>query len=160
MLRIVITLLLVILLLVGTYFAINFYKGFKASQQAVPTLTADTTQVADASQTADTTDTVAVKKEKPQTAEQQQAELSQAQQDSIYNKDPRVRYGAYHIIGLDTVIVAKKDQTFKSIARYYFGDTMECYIEVFNPDITTLKPGDKVKIPKIELKSHLKKRKK
>lgn len=75
-------------------------------------------------------------------------ELRQAE----YNKDIRVRTGAYRIVGLDTTIVVSAGQTLKGISTAYLGAGMECYIEVFNGGITQVKPGDKIKIPKLRLK--------
>lgn len=69
-------------------------------------------------------------------------------------KDPRVRTGAYKIVGTDRVVVVKSGETLKSISNRILGVGMECYVEVFN-DLTSdtnLKEGQKLKIPKLELK--------
>lgn len=71
----------------------------------------------------------------------------------IYNnKDARVRTGAYDIVGQETVVTVANGQTLKSISKSYLGAGMECYVEAFNGGITEVKPGDKVKIPKLALK--------
>ncbi|MDO4196493.1 MAG: hypothetical protein Q4D33_10120, partial [Prevotellaceae bacterium] len=71
----------------------------------------------------------------------------------IYNnKDARVRTGAYDIVGQETVVTVANGQTLQSISKFYLGAGMECYIEAFNGGITEVKPGDKVKIPKLVLK--------
>lgn len=68
-----------------------------------------------------------------------------------YDEDVRVRTGAYYIIGTDIEIVVKDGQTLKSISRTYLGEGMECYVEAYNKR-TTVKKGDKIKIPKLKLK--------
>lgn len=69
-------------------------------------------------------------------------------------KDPRVRTGAYKIIGTDRVVVVKSGETLKSISNRILGVGMECYVEVYNDlkSDTKLKEGQKLKIPKLELK--------
>ena len=73
-----------------------------------------------------------------------------------YNKDTRVRTGAWVITGTKTEVTVKEGQTIKSISKNYFGPGMECYIEVYN-DKKTVKAGDKIKIPELKLKKHIKK---
>lgn len=73
-----------------------------------------------------------------------------------YNKDARVRTGAYYIMGEDTVVTVVQGQTLKGISKAYLGDGMDCYVEAFNGGITSVKPGDKVRIPKVKLKKHFK----
>ena len=72
--------------------------------------------------------------------------------EAYNNKDARVRTGAYDIVGQETVVTVANGQTLKSISKHYFGAGMECYVEAFNGGITEVKPGDKVKIPKLALK--------
>lgn len=69
-------------------------------------------------------------------------------------KDPRVLTGAYKIIGTDRVVVVKSGETLKSISNRILGVGMECYVEVYNDlkSDTKLKEGQKLKIPKLELK--------
>lgn len=74
-----------------------------------------------------------------------------------YDKDVRVRTGAYNIIGTETEVVVKEGQTLKSISRAYLGDGMECYVEVYN-DKKDVKAGDKIKIPKLKLKKAARKK--
>ena len=73
-----------------------------------------------------------------------------------YNKDTRVRTGAWVITGTKTEVTVKEGQTIKSISKSYFGPGMECYVEVYN-DKKTVKAGDKIKIPELKLKKHIKK---
>ena len=80
-----------------------------------------------------------------------QAEKHSAQASSKYDQDARVRTGAYRIIGVSEVVTAREGQTIKSLSQKYLGPGMECYVEALNGN-SLLKPGQKVKIPKLELK--------
>lgn len=68
--------------------------------------------------------------------------------------DSRVRYGAYRIVGTDQEVTLKAGQTVQSISRSILGPGMECYVEVYNGVKASdqLKEGQKIKIPKLELK--------
>ena len=68
-----------------------------------------------------------------------------------YDSDPRVRTGAYRIVGVDQVVTVSEHQTMATLSKRYLGPGMECYIEALN-GISTIKSGQKVKIPKLELK--------
>lgn len=68
-----------------------------------------------------------------------------------YCSDPRVRTGAYRIVGVDQVVTVGEHQTLATLSKRYLGPGMECYIEAFN-GTSTIKSGQKVKIPKLELK--------
>ena len=80
-----------------------------------------------------------------------QAEKHAAQASSKYDQDARVRTGAYRIIGVSEVVTAREGQTIKSLSQKYLGPGMECYVEALN-GTSLLKSGQKVKIPKLELK--------
>ena len=79
------------------------------------------------------------------------AEKHAAQASSKYDQDARVRTGAYRIIGVSEVVTAREGQSIKSLSQKYLGPGMECYVEALN-GTSQLKPGQKVKIPKLELK--------
>ena len=68
-----------------------------------------------------------------------------------YDDDVRVRTGAYRIVGVAQVVKVSAGQTLASISSRYLGPGMECYVEALN-GITTVKVGQSVKIPKLELK--------
>ena len=68
-----------------------------------------------------------------------------------YDSDPRVRTGAYRIVGVDQVVTVGEHQTMATLSKRYLGPGMECYIEALN-GTSTIKCGQKVKIPKLELK--------
>lgn len=80
-----------------------------------------------------------------------QTEKHAAQASSKYDQDARVRTGAYRIIGVSEVVTAREGQTIKSLSQKYLGPGMECYVEALN-GTSLLKSGQKVKIPKLELK--------
>ena len=68
-----------------------------------------------------------------------------------YDSNPRVRTGAYRIVGVDQVVTVGEHQTMATLSKRYLGPGMECYIEALN-GTSTIKSGQKVKIPKLELK--------
>lgn len=68
-----------------------------------------------------------------------------------YDADPRVRTGAYRIVGTAQTVTAKRGQTMAKISRAYLGPGMECYVEALNGTLE-VKEGQRVKIPKLELK--------
>ena len=69
-----------------------------------------------------------------------------------YEKDARVRTGAYKIVGIAHVVTVTKGQTLYSLSKSMLGPGMECYIEAVNGNVKELKEGQKIKIPKLELK--------
>lgn len=70
---------------------------------------------------------------------------------SQYDKDARVRTGAYRIIGVAQTVTVGAGQTLEQISTSYLGSGMECYVEALN-GTSTVKAGQKIKIPKLELK--------
>ena len=70
---------------------------------------------------------------------------------SQYDKDARVRTGAYRIIGVAQTVTVGAGQTLEQISTRYLGSGMECYVEALN-GTSTVKAGHKIKIPKLELK--------
>lgn len=86
--------------------------------------------------------------------EEKKAAQTAAIADKYAAKDARVRLGAYRIVGLDHEVKVQAGQTFYSICKANLGPDMECYVEVYNdlPSRPTLKEGQIIKIPKLELK--------
>lgn len=70
---------------------------------------------------------------------------------SQYDSDPRVRTGAYRIVGVAQTVKVKKGQTLSSISKAYLGPGMECYVEALN-GVKEVKEGQSLKIPKLERK--------
>lgn len=70
---------------------------------------------------------------------------------SAYDADPRVRTGAYRVVGVAQIVTVKDGQSLASLSRLYLGPGMECYVEAVNGK-NEVKVGQKIKIPKLELK--------
>lgn len=129
-------------------------KNLEAKKLADAKNLADAKRQVDAKKLAETkkqqeTKKLAEAKKKEET--RKQAEKHAAQASSKYDQDARVRTGAYRIIGVSEVVTAREGQTIKSLSQKYLGPGMECYVEALNGN-SLLKPGQKVKIPKLELK--------
>ena len=85
--------------------------------------------------------------------EKQRKKIEEAKQ---YDKDVRVRTGAYRIIGVSKTIVVKAGETMSSISKKTLGPDMECYVEAINGK-KEVKEGESIKIPLLELKKRHKK---
>lgn len=135
--------------------------GSSASVAATPTASA-TPGSAPVSKTSAASPATAAKKapvpSAPQTAQAKQDKptaqtaAKEKATSAAYNKDVRIRTGAYDIVGIERTIVAKAGQTLEGISRTQLGPGMECYIEAVNAGHTQLKAGDKVNIPRLKLK--------
>ena len=81
-------------------------------------------------------------------------EATKTSSDKYEAMDIRVRTGAYRIIGEGRTVKAKAGQTVEDIATKLLGPGMSCYVEVYNglDGKATLKEGQTIKIPKLELK--------
>lgn len=77
--------------------------------------------------------------------------VKMAEKASVYLNDPRIRTGAYRIVGVEKTVTAKSGQTLAGLSKLYLGAGMECYMQAIN-GCSEIKPGQKVKIPKLELK--------
>ena len=117
--------------------AANQQKDAEAKKQAELNKRADAKKLAEAKKAAE--------------AKKLQAEKAAAHASAKYDQDARVRTGAYRIVGVAEVVTAREGQTIEAISKRYFGPGMECYVEALNGS-GKLKAGQKVKIPKLELK--------
>lgn len=129
-------------------------KNLEAKKLADAKNLADAKRQVDAKKLAETKKQQETKKlaeAKKKEEARKQTEKHAAQASSKYDQDARVRTGAYRIIGVSEVVTAREGQTFKSLSQKYLGPGMECYVEALNGN-SLLKPGQKVKIPKLELK--------
>ena len=77
--------------------------------------------------------------------------VKMAEKASEYLNDPRIRTGAYRIVGVEKTVTAKSGQTLAGLSKLYLGPGMECYMQAIN-GCSEIKTGQKVKIPKLELK--------
>ena len=144
----------------------DFFDFVKEKPATAPEVIA-TDSIEDIS--ADTTATEAIpeteqpapesRKEEPKAEEPKKEEVKkESSEEPIWKKyeamDVRVRTGAYHIVGTDHEVKARKGETLARIARRELGEDMSCYLEVYNdmkPN-TELKEGQIVKIPKLKWK--------
>lgn len=129
-------------------------KNLEAKKLADAKNLADAKRQVDAKKLAETKKQQETKKlaeAKKKEEARKQAEKHAAQASNKYDQDARVRTGAYRIIGVSEVVTAREGQTIKSLSQKYLGPGMECYVEALNGN-SLLKPGQKVKIPKLELK--------
>ena len=123
-------------------------------------------------------DTLTISAQKNDTLKAEEQEMSKQRTDSVKSDvltkktdeetpewkkyedmDSRVRTGAYRIVGTDRVVKVKSGETLKRIANRILGEGMECYVEVYNNISSgqTLKEGQEIMIPKLELKKKRKK---
>ena len=72
------------------------------------------------------------------------------------NIDPRIRYGAYNIIGIERIVVLKKGETMEKYSRKTLGADMVGYFQVLNGR-KTMQAGDTMKVPKVELRPEYRK---
>lgn len=98
--------------------------------------------------------------DKAENAKQDEAKAKAKEEDKVasktessahYDKDVRVRTGAYRIVGVAQTVTVGTGQTLEQISTRYLGSGMECYVEALN-GTSTVKAGQKIKIPKLELK--------
>lgn len=110
--------------------------------------TADNKKVAPAAVGKTDKKTIKVADTEKKPVEKKAADKSMANEN--YNKDPRVRTGAYIITGVQQTVTAAEGETVASISKRYLGPGMECYVEALNGK--TISAGQKVKIPALKLK--------
>ena len=121
-------------------------KGSTAGKKDVPT--AENKKVAPAAVGKTDKKTIKVADTEKKPVEKKAADKPMANEN--YNKDPRVRTGAYIITGVQQTVTAAEGETVASISKRYLGPGMECYVEALNGK--TISAGQKVKIPALKLK--------
>lgn len=67
------------------------------------------------------------------------------------NSDPRLKYLAYDIVGIDTIVTLKEGQTLKSYSKATLGAEMEIYFQVLN-GVDTMSAGGNLKVPKVKVR--------
>ena len=126
-----------------------------ATTTTAPATTAPTTTTQSSAQAAKTATqtgkTAQTAKSAGKTAQTAKSAASDAA-SANYAKDPRIRTGAYNIVGVDRTVTVKAGQTLSSISHFYLGKGMECYVEAVNGGRTEFKAGEKIKIPKLKHK--------
>lgn len=121
-------------------------KDSTAGKKDVPT--AENKKVAPAAVGKTDKNTIKVADTEKKQVEKKAADKPMANEN--YNKDPRVRTGAYIITGVQQTVTAAEGETVASISKRYLGPGMECYVEALNGK--TISAGQKVKIPALKLK--------
>ena len=109
------------------------------SSVGTKTISADTTKTASASH-----------------KDSEKEEVAKVDSFAALNHDPRIRYGAYNIIGVERVVVLKKGQTMEKYSRKTLGADMVGYFQVLNGR-KTMQAGDTMKVPKVELRPEYRK---
>lgn len=152
---VVLTIVAVVLIAAAGWFCYQagLRQGGTASEATIeenkvadqPTAATDTTLAALAPDTA-----------KPHVSPPDSAAL-EAEKQALYNRDPRVRLGAYRISGLAAKVKVLPGQTFRGISKAYLGEGMECYVEAYNGGLSTVSPGDTLLIPHLTLKKRIRK---
>ena len=121
-------------------------KDSTAGKKDVPT--AENKKVAPAAVGKTDKNTIKVADTEKKPVEKKAADKPMANEN--YNKDPRVRTGAYIITGVQQTVTAAEGETVASISKRYLGPGMECYVEALNGK--TISAGQKVEIPALKLK--------
>ena len=83
--------------------------------------------------------------------EQEAAKTAASQNPSLASARRQAELGAYRIVGTQETITVKEGQTMARLSKFYFGDGMECYLQIHN-GVTEVKPGMSLKIPKLQIK--------
>lgn len=111
----------------------------------------DSIRMAKASEVVEKVEEQQTEADQPKKKQEDAAKKKTVDASMQYDKDVRVRTGAYRIVGVSQTVKAKAGQSLSAISRTYLGPGMECYVEAIN-GTTTITPGQEVKIPKLELK--------
>ena len=64
----------------------------------------------------------------------------------------QIPYGAYDIVGVDTVITVMKGQDLPTISRIFLGTDIQIYLIVLNEGNNDPQEGERYKIPKLKLR--------
>ena len=142
-------------------------KTMTKDAQATSTANTDLVLIEESSQTQQTDDHPSTSQSVKKTVVSQLSVASQKSKsnqlasnsqptDKSYDADPRIRTGAYRIVGISQTVKAVKGQSLHSIGNTYLGAGMECYIEAVNGGNIDVREGQKIKIPKLQLKKHKK----
>lgn len=128
-----------------------------AKNAAAETAQAASDSVKSASQTADQTSAAQTSAAQNAQTSAATAKPATANWRKYEEMDRRIQYGAYGIVGTDTVLTAKEGETLGRISRVALGPDMECYMEVYNglKASDVLKAGQKIRVPKLETKKKL-----
>lgn len=75
------------------------------------------------------------------------------------SSDPKIRYGAYDIVGVEKEVVLKKGETMFSYSKKTLGPDMVGYFQVLNGSESMIE-GDTMKVPIVELRPEYRRKRK
>ena len=147
-------LLLSALLIAAAAFALGYAVGQKASTStSTETPKAETVvkETPDSLKEGQATTTQTEAKEETQKAKVSD-DISQVTSEELERANEKVAYGAYRIVGVERVVTARAGQTLKAISDANLGPGAEAYVKALNNGVSTVSEGQKIRIPKVELK--------
>ena len=147
-------LLLSALLIAAAAFALGYAVGQKASTStSTETPKAETVvkETPDSLKEGQATTTQTEAKEETQKAKVSD-DMSQVTSEELERANEKVAYGAYRIVGVERVVTARAGQTLKAISDANLGPGAEAYVKALNDGVSTVSEGQKIRIPKVELK--------
>ena len=126
-------------LIAGLCFLLFFPRNHDTENvtDATTTMTTDSTLVA-----ATTADSI------------NQAKAAAEAQEKLDELNAKIPYGAYEIVGVDTVITVSRGMDLNDIARIFLGTEMQVYLVVMNDGNDQPTEGQSYKIPRLRLKSN------
>lgn len=147
-------LLLSALLIAAAAFALGYAVGQKAgTSTSTETPKAETVveETPDSLKEGQAATTQAEAKEETQKAKVSD-DMSQVTSEELERANEKVAYGAYRIVGVERVVTARAGQTLKAISDANLGPGAEAYVKALNDGVSTVSEGQKIRIPKVELK--------
>lgn len=147
-------LLLSALLIAAAAFALGYAVGQKAgTSTSAETPKAETVveETPDSLKEGQAATTQAEAKEETQKAKVSD-DMSQVTSEELERANEKVAYGAYRIVGVERVVTARAGQTLKAISDANLGPGAEAYVKALNDGVSTVSEGQKIRIPKVELK--------
>lgn len=147
-------LLLSALLIAAVAFALGYAVGQKAGTSTsteTPKAKTVVEETPDSLKEGQTTTTQTEAKEETQKAKVSD-DMSQVTSEELERANEKVAYGAYRIVGVERVVTARAGQTLKAISDANLGPGAEAYVKALNDGVSTVSEGQKIRIPKVELK--------
>ena len=147
-------LLLSALLIAAAAFALGYAVGQKAGTSTsteTPKAKTVVEETPDSLKEGQAATTQAEAKEETQKAKVSD-DMSQVTSEELERANEKVAYGAYRIVGVERVVTARAGQTLKAISDANPGPGAEAYVKALNDGVSTVSEGQKIRIPKVELK--------
>ncbi|MBR3390126.1 MAG: HU family DNA-binding protein [Prevotella sp.] len=147
-------LLLSALLIAAAAFALGYAVGQKAGTSTsteIPKAKTVVEETPDSLKEGQTTTNQTEAKEETQKAKVSD-DMSQVTSEELERANEKVAYGAYRIVGVERVVTARAGQTLKAISDANLGPGAEAYVKALNDGVSTVSEGQKIRIPKVELK--------